>query len=274
VFKTLAVLFVCGAIAHAASPPAFEVASVKVNPNPGRKFGAIRFSPDTLTMRGIPLSLAVRFAYGVDSFQVIGLERLQAPPFYDIVGKAAGHVPEDQLRLMLAMLLAERFHLVVHRENKEMMVTALLVARGGTKFRASTGRYDATLGAEMPMDFLGYDSSTHLQRVLEAGGRFRDSFTNVSMKLFASVLAIMASRGPNEKVPVVDMTGLQGRYDFALTQERPEAAGGEGAHAAAEDVLASVKPSLERDLGLTLARRKARIGVLVVDRVDKSPTPN
>ena len=95
----------------------FEVASVKISANPGPKFGAIRFSPDTLNMRGVSLWQAIRFAYGIESFQISAAERLQSPPFYEIEAKAPHRASEPQLRLMLQGLLAERFHLKVHREQ-------------------------------------------------------------------------------------------------------------------------------------------------------------
>ena len=68
-------------------------------------------------MRNVTLKAAIRWAYHVFNFQVsgpdwIGYER------YDIVAKAAGPVPEDQLRLMAQALLADRFKLTLHRMPK------------------------------------------------------------------------------------------------------------------------------------------------------------
>ncbi|HEY3835854.1 MAG TPA: TIGR03435 family protein [Bryobacteraceae bacterium] len=259
----------------AKAQPSFEVASVKVSQAPGPKFGSIRFSPNTLTMRGITLWQAVGFAYGLESFQISAPDRIQPRPFFDIEAKASAPVPESQLRLMLRALVADRFHLKAHHERREMSVTALLVAKGGPRFSPSTGRYDPARGPEMPLQFLGYDSTVHLQRVLEHGGRIRDSFTNVSMPLFASVLAMMASKSPSDRVPVIDQTGLTGRFDFVLVQDQPPSSGeGEGTHATAPDVLDSVRPLLQKQLGLTLEHRKARVDVLVVDSAEKAPTPN
>src|SRR4051812_46746827 len=99
--------------------PAFDVASVKVNPSPPRGgLGKISYSPDTLTARGVSMWLLVRWAYGMGSFQISGPDSMRDPPYYDIVAKASGPVPESQLRLMLRTLLAERFHLTVHQESK------------------------------------------------------------------------------------------------------------------------------------------------------------
>jgi uncharacterized protein (TIGR03435 family) len=198
---------------------------------------------------------------------------MQSPPFYDIVAKSSGPVPESQLRLMLQALLAERFHLATHRETKEMPVTALLVAKSGPKLQESAGEYRLERGAEAPMQFLAYDSSVHIQRGQEPGGRIRDSYTNVSMKFFAAVLELMGSRSPLDKVPVVDMTEMHGRYDFAIVLDLTQPHEGD-TPSASDDVLANFKPVLEKQLGLTLEHRKAMVDVLVVDHADKTPAEN
>ena len=94
------------------------------------------------------------------------------------------------------------------------------------------------------------------------------------MALFACVLEAMSSKTPqyeNAAIPVVDMTGLPGRFDLEVVHELPpEGAGPQGA----DDVLSDLKPLLEKQLGLTLERRKAMVDVLVVDHADQSPTAN
>ena len=162
-----------------------------------------------------------------------------------------------------------------------MPVTALLVATGGPKFHESAGKYDPEHGAEAPMRFLGYDDSVHVQRNQSRDGRLQDSYTNVSMKLFAAILELASSRSGFDKVPVVDMTALQGRFDFVVTLDRPGSARSEGESASADDPplppddpLAAWKPILQKQLGLTLKPGKAMADVIVVDHVDKEPTPN
>lgn len=63
--------------------------------------------------------------------QILGLTSLNTER-YNIVGKAAGPVNDQaQFRLMMQSLLAERFQLMVHRENREMSVYALVVGKSG-----------------------------------------------------------------------------------------------------------------------------------------------
>jgi uncharacterized protein (TIGR03435 family) len=274
------------ASAPSSASPTFEVASVKINPSlgrsqdPGPRLGAIQYSPDTLTMRKMSMWLMVRWAYGLGSFQISAPDwmRHPLPPFYDIVAKASGSVRRSQMQLMLRTLLAERFHLAVHWEKKEMPVTALLVGRDGPRLHESTGRYDPARGAEAPVQFLGLDNNVHIQRTWDQG-RLRDSYTDVPMNLFASLLAMWASQTPYDNVPVLDMTGLQGRYDFTLVMDRPSGGTSEGGDAPRElsspdNLLADFKRILPKQLGLTLERRKAPVDVLVIDRVDKEPTPD
>ncbi len=99
------------AMSIVAATPAFEVASVKLTKDRAPRFGSITHGPDTLTVRGISLWMAVRWAYGVESFQLSGPEWTQTDPLYDILAKAPTRVPATQTRLMLRTLLSERFHL-------------------------------------------------------------------------------------------------------------------------------------------------------------------
>jgi uncharacterized protein (TIGR03435 family) len=256
----------------AQQPPAFDVASIKVNNVTGRGPGSIQYSPSSLTMRGLSLWFIVRWAYGLENFQISGPDSMQSPPFYDIVAKSSSPVPENELRLMLRALLAERFHMAVHLDKKEMPVTALLVARSGPKFHESNGTYDPGCGPEMPTQLLGYGDDVHAQGYRDSEGRRRECYTNISMPLFATVLALMVGRTPLEQVPVVDMTGLPGRYDLA-TVRLPQSNDGDGPPTSS-DILAEFKAILETQLGLTLERRKAMVDVLIIDHADKTPTEN
>ena len=263
----------------AGAKPAFEVASVKITSSPerdpGSRFGSIQYSPDTLTLRKASMALMVRWAYGLGSIQISGPDWMQhPPPFYDIVAKASGPVRESQMRLMLRTLLGERFHLAVHWRKKEIPVTALLVAKGGPKFHKSDGKYYPERGLEAPLQFLGLDGKVHIQRILDQG-HVRDSYTNIPMNDFATVLATWASKTPYDQAPVVNMTGLQGSFDFVIILDRPGSAKNEGGEESApDDPLADMQRILPKQLGLVLERRKAMVDVLVVDRLDKEPTPN
>ena len=239
----------------------FEVASVKLHDPPTPPFAQIKFGRDGLTLREIDLSIALTLAYGVRDYQVQGPDWLHfgsgGGKFFDVVAKASGPVSHDQLRLMLGTLLADRFHLTFHREQKEMPVIALLVAKGGSKLHTSAP------GTEMDSQWLGFDN------MLQVPGPTGHTFTNTSMPALA--MAVSASLG-NGADPVLDMTGLQGRYDFFLRNApRPLA---DDPPQTPDDQFALNKAIVQDDLGLTLQRRKAPIDMFVIDHADKVPTDN
>ncbi len=226
--------------------------------------------------------MCVRLAYGVENFRIAGPDSMQNPPFYDIVAKAASPVPESELRLMLRKLLADRFHLTLHWEKKEMSVTALLVAKGGSKIHPTTGAFDPNHGDDAHMQNLGYDNNVHIQRSAGTNGNVRFTFTNASMALFATWLESSSSVFIYDKAPVVDLTGMQGRFDWVVDSPlaRPPSGGdGAGTPVVADGntggvLLDHYKPILESEQGLTLERRKAMVDILVIDHVDKEPTSN
>jgi uncharacterized protein (TIGR03435 family) len=257
-----------------AQPAAFDAASVRVNDNGGPRYGSIQYSGNRLTIRATSLWMCIRWAWNIGSFPIFGPDWLQAPPLFDIAATSSAPLTTETMRMMLRTLLSERFAIRTHTEKQEMRVMTLVVAKGGPKMRPSSGRFDAALGREAPMQFLGFDASTHMQRTAgDRPGRLRDSYTNMSMRELAAVMAIAATRTPFEQVPVVDGTGLSGRYDFTLTLDLP--AGNEHEHPASDDdPLATWRTVLQRDAGLTLEARKGSVDVLVIDHINREPTAN
>jgi uncharacterized protein (TIGR03435 family) len=113
--------------------PAFDVASVKLH-QPGaddEREGRIDVSPGSLSMRGVRLLRAIRWAYDVQVSQIVGPDWLDCISL-DIIAKAGNGVGTDQLRLMLRTLLADRFKVSLHRETREIQSAVLTVAKGGT----------------------------------------------------------------------------------------------------------------------------------------------
>jgi len=235
----------------AAAPQAFEVASVKVSQigkagGEGSRRERVDHTPASLTMRNVSLKSAIQYAYNVKSFQVTGLGWIETER-YDINGKAAGEVGEDQLRLMLQTMLTDRFKLAFHREEKVLPVYALTVAKGGPKFKESTTEGEMT--------------------AVPGKGRFNGTLLRVT-----AAQAVDALSQPLQR-PVIDETGLKGRYDITLdvssylsdeTQMKEFQA----------DPARLVFLILEEQCGLKLESKKAPIQLLVVDGAEKVPTEN
>src|ERR1019366_4255433 len=179
---TLILFAATAAFGQSADAPAFDVASVKVSPPgpvPGdhRRRDNIQVSPGTVTMRGISLKGAIRWAWHVTEFQVTGPDWLDSER-YEIAGKAAGPATEEQLRLMMQSLLQERFKLALHRQTKELSAYVLVVGKNG---------------GEASIDINQRQLSVSVQRAP----------VSQLIDLMSNVL----------RAPVIDMTGLTGRYD-------------------------------------------------------------
>jgi uncharacterized protein (TIGR03435 family) len=244
-------------------PPTFDVASIRPSATPqGKGLPSLRedinTSPDTLTMRNVTLTTAIRYAYKLSVYEISGTAGL-TDARYDIVAKAAAPaaapIPEDQLRLMLQALLAERFKLAFHRQAQDISGYALVVGKNGPKLTAA-----AEGGGEGTM--------TGAALVFEGH------------KMPLSRLADIVSGAL--RVPVIDQTGLPGFYDFKLDLRPYVTARQPGDPPLVnrdtpgmQDALVDVAISaLQDELGLRLEQRKVRLDVLVVDHAEKTPTEN
>jgi uncharacterized protein (TIGR03435 family) len=161
---------------------------------------------------------------------------------FDITAKSDGPISEDEMKQMLQALLADRFRLAFHREQKEMKALVLTVASSGSKLKP-TAEPDAK-----PF------------RQNSANGTIAKS---MPIGEFADFLA-----GPLQ-MPVVDHTGLTGKYDFDLdfTPYLPEP--GKSRDGTRPDTTGILKAALQDELGLKMEAAKTQVEVLVVDRVEK-----
>jgi uncharacterized protein (TIGR03435 family) len=161
----------------------------------------------------------------------------------DIVAKTAKPASDKQLYAMLRTLLAERMGLKTHVESKEMAVYALTVAKGGPKFSESK-----TEGPEVTRQ----DKSAVIIERASIG----ELAGELSGKIFDG--------------PVIDATGLTGRYDIRFDMAPARAA----VQADPTDPAGAMMSALEQGLGLKVVRCKAPVDVLVVDQVDRKPVEN
>src|SRR4051794_20807067 len=85
----------------------FEVASIRLDTAGGDRRSLV-FNPDGITYTNVTLRDCIRSAYAIKDYQISAASPLSNER-YDIIAKAAGLASEDQLRLMLQRLLADRF---------------------------------------------------------------------------------------------------------------------------------------------------------------------
>jgi uncharacterized protein (TIGR03435 family) len=199
-------------------------------------------------MRNIDIGEAICWAYNVERYQLTG-PGWMGEEHFDIVAKAADPATDDQMRVMMQTLLATRFQLAVHRENKEMAGMALLLGKGGAKLKASE---DQGLSVFEPQE-----KKTAI------------NFRRMSMHEFAALLS-----EPMRK-PVIDLTETKGTFDFTLDASNyvpPPPAPGQARER--EDEGYMVTRALQDQLGLRLENRKLTIDMVVVDHLEKVPTEN
>jgi uncharacterized protein (TIGR03435 family) len=241
--------FLCfDCLAQSPAPPKFDVASIK--PAVGGIRPDIKTSPGSLTIRNQSLLYLIQWAFDTPPFEINGPDWLNDTRF-DVIAKADGGGGDSKLRLMLRALLAERFGLKVHSEQKEMQVYGLTLAKGGPKFQESTD--------EGPPEFVnGGDRGTLVAH-------------RVTMKDLAAQISEPLRR------PVIDETGLKGRYEIRIdvTAYMQGAAGGGDGHSEGQiDVMSVLFTALQQQLGVKLDSKKENVDILAVDHAEKTPTEN
>jgi len=241
-----AVAVFCLAAARAQN---FEVASIKVRQLPLHTIAGYSSSGPRVTYEAWPIRLLIVEAYGVKGYQVAFAGA--APPndvdYYDILAKAEGDAPRTraQFRPLLKALLADRFHLTIHRETRELAVYALVRGKSAPKLKQSeTDNPPPThFGVNGRNQFVESKRMT----IDDFAGAIRDCF------------------GLDR--PVVDRTGLTGLYDVKL-EATPEYR-----LRNPEDSDLSVFTAIQQQLGLKLEPGKAPFEVIVIDGWDK-PSAN
>jgi len=271
------VSLVCGMPLWAA-PPAFEVASVKPH-KPGDARRGMQFLPGRFTAAGVPLKMLIAGAYNV-GFQSVrltgGPDWIMSPDgAYDIeatTGKAAipagiqGKARIDIMRQMLQTLLADRFHLQVRRESKEMPVYALVVGKNGPKLQPAKVEESACVDAEGGPT-IGVSCHTL------TGGRGRG--------IHGEALSLEDVLGAVENWsdrPLVDKTGIKGLFNIQTRgwlpmqpgpPPPPGAKGEDGTELADQPTLFGIFELL----GLKLEPQRAPVDIFIIDHVER-PSEN
>jgi uncharacterized protein (TIGR03435 family) len=176
---------------------------------------------------------------------------------FDVTAKAPAGTPADTVRLMVQKLLADRFHLVVHREEKVVKVYAMVAAKGGFKLKPADG------GEPVCTPSIGDNNVYHRECRNMSMARLSEQLPNFAPRFF-------------EGRPVVDATGLKGAWDFRLDWT-PLIGGlaGLGAAPGQEfDTGTTIFNTMEKNLGIKLEQREQSMPVIVIDRVDRVPAEN
>jgi uncharacterized protein (TIGR03435 family) len=241
-------------IAFAQARPEFEVASVRPTPpefradpagvRPRDGFTAQQLNSGSLNYSGIVLIEYISAAYGFKQYQLPQTLSRDLYARYDIAAKAGGPVTDQQMKLMLQTLLADRFKLKLHHETKELPVYVLVAGKTGPKFGPAT------------------DDGKSGVAGISAGGI---KLHNTSMDYLAEWVSSLSSVGR----PVLDRTGLHGGFDFTLSVGLSGKDDADAAKVVLLDALDASIFGVIEDLGLKLESDKAPIDLYTIDHVEK-----
>ncbi|HEY1304189.1 MAG TPA: TIGR03435 family protein [Vicinamibacterales bacterium] len=228
--------------AQTADIPAFEVATIK--PSDGSSPMALQRVGNRIVTSNTPLSWLIKWSFDLDDDRLIGSPKGADSARFDVTGQAPDGVPAPgRLQAMMRTLLADRFHLAVHRETRRLTAYAL-VRDGAPKFKLSSA---ADRPAPNPFS-------------MSAAGKLTGR--QVTTAMLAKVLASQLTRS------VEDMTGLDGVFDLTLEWAT------DSADTAADPSRPSLFTAIREQLGLRLEPRQRDVDVVVVDHVDLVPTAN
>lgn len=265
----------------------FDVASVKQNKSDDKPASTFPLNPGPqfvgnaghLSATNMVVLQYIVFAYKMTGYQIQSI-RQQLPDWartdhFDIQAHVDGDPTKDQMRLMMQLLLEDRFKIKVHREIRRVPIFALVLAKPGrlgpelklhpaddpdcTKTplpQSVAGGYPAGCGA-------GAAIPASLPGLIAIGGR------NVPL---ASFVLGLTNLGNNVDRPVLDLTGLTGGYDYTL-EWQPESDDAFAIAPGADSIGATFTEALKDQLGLKLVAQKDLVDVIVLDHIDY-PTAN
>jgi uncharacterized protein (TIGR03435 family) len=242
-----------GGIAQVVGQPAFEVASIKLQPWNGNGSAGVFVKGNTLDGEHVGLNDLIEFAWNLRDDNLSGgpswatRGKLAESTLFQVIAKAAGNPPPsmDQFRQMLRTLLVERFHLQVRQTTKILPTYNLVVGKGGPKMKESAA--EAVFAANTS----GGGGGRPLRIVSKAA----------TIQWLNQQLSMYSGR------PAFDKTGLAGRYDFTLEWVDQNLAGGglpEGP---------SLFTALQEQLGLRLESATAPFDTVEIEHAEK-PSEN
>ena len=239
----------------------FEVATIKPTAPDWRGGRFIRMqSAHQFVGRNHALKTLVAAAYNLSPQAISGGPAWVDSDHYDILAKTPGEIRPnlDEQMSMLRKLLADRFKLTFHREQKELSVYTLTVAKNGPKLKESAVLAEPAPEGPPPLIFVVSP------QIVRLPGR------DASMAELASVM----QRDALDR-PVIDKTGLAGRYDFDLewTPDETQFGGALGNPPITGDSKPGLFTAIQQQLGLRLEATKGPVAMLVIDQVQR-PSEN
>lgn len=242
-------------------PLEFEVSTVKPAAFTNIPSGTYSLAAGSYQAHAASLIYLLTFAFNMHPRQFIGLPGWATSDRYDVTAKlpAGGRPTDAQLRTMVQNFAKERFGITFHTEKRELPAFTINLGKGG---------------------LAGVKMTRSESQVSNGGGTFAGSVPGTGiMTMSNSTVTDMASLMQRVMLdrPVVDQSGLTGRYNIALkwapddtqfSQMNLRLAPPPGA-----DPLPDLVTAFQEQLGLKLESTKAPVDVIVIDKVSR-PSEN
>ena len=247
-------------VAQSASP-AFDVVAIRRATSGIFPVGPEARPGGTFIATNASVERVIRFAYNLPDYQIAGGPAWMRDDPFDIEAKAGRAVPAEEVRRMVQALLADRFRLVVRREQREMPIYTLVVARADRRLGSNLRQSPAGCGSPN-----GPKETREERRTANGGVATRRTCARM-----ATLLSIFSSALQS---PVRDQTGLTGLWDIELSFTGESRRSADPATVARDPNDApALFTAVEEQLGLKLEAARGPVEVLVIDSVER-PTPD
>jgi uncharacterized protein (TIGR03435 family) len=314
-FGIASLFLILGSLAFAqdsAKPRSFEVASVKVSPPLDQSkilSGQVKIG-QTIDNARVEYHFVPLIGLLMNSYK-LQLSQITGPPWlmterYDIVARMPAGATKDDIPELMKSIFTERFGMKFHMDNKEQAVYVLTQAKGGSKLKeanadtldeearqkpAEKGETVVDAGdAQVRVKQDGQGGSTTTVKGTQLGtikqrvqdGNLYLDIQSMTIEQLGQQLSVMLGK------PVIDKTGLTGRYsmslEFSLAEIQAMAqkfgvnaapGGGDAKNTEASDPGGgtSMFKSVEK-LGLKLESARQPVAQMIIDHIDKTPTEN
>lgn len=236
----LAAIVSLSAAAQSQGNATVEVAVVRPHP-PAVMHNNFSFARNRFELEDQPLLKLIAFAYSMNARQIVGASNWVSEDHWDMSGVT--NLGDDatlrQEQQIVQQLLVERFGLRFHREKRELPSYALQVVKDQPKLLAAA---DPTA---QPLEWSQGQAKARTE-----------NYRSSSMEYFLLIRQLFMDR------PLVDQTGLTGKYDFKLTYSYGDAP------AEGEDAP-PMFTAMKEQLGLKFEPVKALVDVMVIDSIGK-----
>lgn len=269
-----------GLFGQSAAPPRFAVAVIRRNPSDVPLSMAVPmgvgYRPGgRLVAHNAPVTMLIQRAYSVQGYQLAGGPSWIGTEGYDIEAKPEGNTDQKQMWLMLQTLLADRFHLAMHHETRDLPVYDLLAVKSALKLPPPRGGACSDALTTVPERGQPRPAPPCGPGLAPAGKGLAMEGISVSMPALAKMLSTMVGR------EVVDKTGFTDRFalhlEFAIDDALVGLPSPVGPKPYDQVPDAASKPTirtaLQEQLGLKLQPSKGPVDVLVIDHVER-PSEN